>query len=323
MNTRTMRREVYLSHEDMRRSQLKKRCIYRCRMAMIEKLKNAALSVIIFSLVMATAISAVAAGIDNGDIIAQAKTPAHMVEATTTNMVLDANTLANPILDTIPTIDELKYLTDGFEILHEDDLALSNQINDEEIEAELQSFSVQYSDNINKPEETVQESTTPELTAMVEELAVEETTEPVAEVASYTYDSSKPTSLDNPYKCDCGYVYTDEDYEYLLKIIVGEAQNCSYEHQMYVGSVVLNRLHNDKYFSYADCIKDVALAKGQYACFNDGNANKTPTDLNKQVARELLENGSVLPSNVIFQAQFKQGSGTYIQLGNTYFCWKD
>lgn len=320
MNTRTMRREVYLSHEDMRRSQLKKRCIYRCRMAMIEKLKNAALSVIIFSLVMATAISAVAAGTDNGDIIAQAKTPAHMVEVSTTNMVLDANTLSNPILsDSVPVIDNLKFIID-----EEDDLALSNQINDEEIEAELQSFSVQYSDNANEPAETaVQEITTPEPTADIEELVVEETIEPVAEVASYTYDSSKPTSLDNPYKCDCGYVYTDEDYEYLLKIIVGEAQNCSYEHQMYVGSVVLNRLHNDKYFSYADCIKDVALAKGQYACFSDGNANKTPTDLNKQVARELLENGSVLPSNVIFQAQFKQGSGTYIQLGNTYFCWKD
>ena len=320
MNTRTMRREVYLSHEDMRRSQLKKRCIYRCRMAMIEKLKNAALSVIIFSLVMATAISAVAAGTDNSDIIAQAKTPAHMVEASTTNMILDANTLSNPILlDSVPVIDNLKFIID-----EEDDLALSNQINDEEIEAELQSFSVQYSDNANEPAETAaQEITTPEPTVVIEELVVEETTEPVAEVASYTYDSSKPTSLDNPYKCDCGYVYTDEDYEYLLKIIVGEAQNCSYEHQMYVGSVVLNRLHNDKYFSYADCIKDVALAKGQYACFSDGNANKTPTDLNKLVARELLENGSVLPSNVIFQAQFKQGSGTYIQLGNTYFCWKD
>ena len=34
--------------------------------------------------------------------------------------------------------------------------------------------------------------------------------------------------------------------EYLLMIIVGEAQNCSKLHQMYVGSVVLNRLHDDK-----------------------------------------------------------------------------
>ena len=315
MNTRTMRREVYLSHEDMRRSQLKKRCIYRCRMAMIEKLKNVALSIIIFSLVMATAISAVAVGVDSGDIIAQAKTPAHMVETTNTNMVFGVDTLSNPILDTLPVIDNMNFITD--------ELALSDQINDEEIEAELQSFSVQYSDNKNEPVEISVQEDTPEPTADIEELVVEETTEPVVKVASYTYDSSKPTSLENPYKCDCGYVYTDEDYEYLLKIIVGEAQNCSYEHQMYVGSVVLNRLHNDKYFSYADCIKDVALAKSQYACFDDGNAYKDPTDLNKQVARELIENGSVLPSNVIFQAQFKQGSGTYIQLGNTYFCWKD
>lgn len=291
MNTRTMRREVYLSHEDMRRSQLKKRCIYRCRMAMVEKLKNAALCVIVFSIITATAISSVAVGFDDTDIIAQAKTPARIIEPININMVLD--------------IDDT---------------------NEEEIE--LESSSLQFSSGpIIEPEETVeQEIITPEPTAVAEDPVVEEepeTTEPVAEVASSTYDSSKPTSLDNPYKCDCGYVYTDEDYEYLLMIIVGEAQNCSYEHQMYVGSVVLNRLHNDKYFSYADCIKDIALAKSQYACFDDGNAYKTPTDLNKQVARELIENGSVLPSNVIFQAQFKQGSGTYIQLGNTYFCWKD
>lgn len=117
--------------------------------------------------------------------------------------------------------------------------------------------------------------------------------------------------------------YTDEDYQYLLMTIVGEAQNCSKQHQMYVGSVVLNRLNNKKYFSYANTIKDVVLAKGQYACFSDGNAYKTPTDLNKEVARELLENGSVLPSNVIFQAQFVQGDGIYEQIGNTYFCYKD
>ena len=122
---------------------------------------------------------------------------------------------------------------------------------------------------------------------------------------------------------DSYYTYTQEDYEYLLMTIVGEAQNCSKLHQMYVGSVVLNRLHSTKYFSYGDCIKNIVLAPRQYACFADGGAYREPTDLNIEVANELIANGSILPANVIFQAEFKQGDGVYAQIGNTYFCYKD
>ena len=42
-----------------------------------------------------------------------------------------------------------------------------------------------------------------------------------------------------------------------------------------------------------------------------------------EVANELIANGSILPANVIFQAEFKQGDGVYAQIGNTYFCCKD
>ena len=114
---------------------------------------------------------------------------------------------------------------------------------------------------------------------------------------------------------------TEEDYQYLLMIIVGEAQNCSRQEQMYVGSVVLNRLHSS-WFPNQNTIKQVATAKGQYACMWDGNAYKTPTETNKEVALELLKNGSVLPENVVFQALFKQGSGVYCKINKTYFCYK-
>lgn len=115
--------------------------------------------------------------------------------------------------------------------------------------------------------------------------------------------------------------WTEEDYQYLLMIIVGEAQNCSRQEQMYVGSVVLNRLHSS-WFPNQNTIKQVATAKGQYACMWDGNAYKTPTETNKEVALELLNNGSVLPENVVFQALFKQGSGVYCKINKTYFCYK-
>ena len=115
--------------------------------------------------------------------------------------------------------------------------------------------------------------------------------------------------------------WTEEDYQYLLMIIVGEAQNCSRQEQMYVGSVVLNRLHSS-WFPKQNTIKQVATAKGQYACMWDGNAYKTPTETNKEVALELLNNGSVLPENVVFQALFKQGNGVYCKINKTYFCYK-
>lgn len=120
-----------------------------------------------------------------------------------------------------------------------------------------------------------------------------------------------------------GYTYTEEDLQYLTMIIVGEAQNCSYQEQMYVGSVALNRLHNKKYFDYGS-IKEVALAPGQYASFWGAKlAYRDPTEMNIQVAEELIENGSVLPDNVIFQALFVQGDGIYARINNTYFCYKN
>lgn len=120
-----------------------------------------------------------------------------------------------------------------------------------------------------------------------------------------------------------GYTYTEEDLQYLTMIIVGEAQNCSYQEQMYVGSVALNRLHNKKYFNYGS-IKEVALAPGQYASFWGAKlAYRDPTDTNIAVAEELIENGSVLPENVIFQALFVQGDGVYERINNTYFCYKN
>lgn len=125
---------------------------------------------------------------------------------------------------------------------------------------------------------------------------------------------------DDPY-----FGWTEQDYNYLLGVIVGEAQNCSREEQMMVGSVVLNRLNNKKYFSYADSIEDIVMAPKQYDCFRTGTAYKEPTETNKEVTLELLKNGSILPGNVIFQALFPQGDGVYhyFEDTGTYICYKD
>lgn len=113
-------------------------------------------------------------------------------------------------------------------------------------------------------------------------------------------------------------LYTDEELYVLSHVINGEAEGCSWEEKLWVGSVVLNRVSSHR---YPDTIYDVVFDKGQYACTWDGNYDKEPIQESIDAAIYLLENGSVLPKYVIFQAQFEQGNATYDVIGNTYFCY--
>ena len=94
--------------------------------------------------------------------------------------------------------------------------------------------------------------------------------------------------------------YSEEDLYYLTGILVGECHGYSWEHQIAVGSVVLNRVADE---DYPDTIKDVAHQKGQYACLKNKLFYREPTERNIEVAKYLLENGSQIPENVIYQSK--------------------
>lgn len=316
MNTRTMKRSAYMAHEENRKAALRKRCIYRCRMAVVKSVTQIAAFICAIAFIAAGTTHAIAEFSDKS-LIEEAKTPAIERMATTTTMDSIVENTDNNILEEEPiklSLMSVKYsdqsIFDELDEMTEEEVSTINE-QEEEVEEITPVTTTNANDNIEEVPESVEETSKP----------VEEDTDS-ADTSTGSYDPSQPISLTNRYKHPT-YQYTQEDYEYLLMTIVGEAQNCSYEHQMYVGSVVLNRLHNDKYFSYADCIKDVVLAKSQYTCFNNGMAYRTPTDLNIQVAHDLIDNGSALPGNVIFQAEFTQGEGIYAHIGNTYFCYKN
>jgi hypothetical protein len=121
--------------------------------------------------------------------------------------------------------------------------------------------------------------------------------------------------------------YSDAELEYytdmLAHLIVGEVEGSDRQMKEYVGSVVLNRAQSA---SFPESIEGVIFQEGQYSCTWDGNYNKTPSEGDFEIARDLLVNGSKLPEDVVFQAEFEQGSGTYISLtapnGVTeYFCY--
>lgn len=129
----------------------------------------------------------------------------------------------------------------------------------------------------------------------------------------------------------CAYAYAQEDEIdsndlYILShIINAEAgdNNCSHELRIAVGSVVLNRVADP---DFPDTIHDVVFDEGQYAPTWDGSYEKIPSEDSIETAKFLLENGSQIPANCVYQANFEQGSGTWEPFetvyGITYICYK-
>lgn len=117
-----------------------------------------------------------------------------------------------------------------------------------------------------------------------------------------------------------------EDLYLLSKIIYAEAGSdwLSDEWKMSVGEVVLNRRDSSL---FPDRIADVLNQPGQY--YGAGSTyfnNLQPSRRCVELAQRLLEGERLMESNVVFQANFQQGSGVYRSyydelLGWSYFCY--
>jgi len=119
--------------------------------------------------------------------------------------------------------------------------------------------------------------------------------------------------------------YSDEDLYVLSHIISAEAGNCSEDMMISVGSVVLNRVADDR---FPDTIYDVVFQTDpvQYSPTVNGAYYAEPTEAACEVAKTLLEEGSAIDSSVVWQAEFPQGNGVYDTIdspwGTTmYFCY--
>lgn len=110
----------------------------------------------------------------------------------------------------------------------------------------------------------------------------------------------------------------EDDLYILSHVICGEAEGCGEDMKKSVGSVVLNRVEDDR---FPDTIAEVVFQEGQYACTWDGNYYREPSQDTIDIAADLLKNGSAIDSSVVWQAEFVQGVGVYDQIGNMYFCY--
>ena len=117
--------------------------------------------------------------------------------------------------------------------------------------------------------------------------------------------------------------YTEDDLYILSHIISAEAGNCSEEMMTCVGSVVLNRVEDDR---FPDTIGEVVFQPGQYSPTWNGAYYAEPTEAAVEVAKTLLEEGSTIDPSVVWQAEFPQGNGVYDTIESPwgtvmYFCY--
>lgn len=119
-----------------------------------------------------------------------------------------------------------------------------------------------------------------------------------------------------------------DDLLLLSKIVDAEAGSSwlTEEQRLLVASVVINRVNSPE---FPDTIHDVVYQKKQYApAEKDWFDDLIPNESSVMAAYTILTEGSIAPIDVVYQANFKQGSGIYKsihddKLGTTYFCYSE
>lgn len=125
--------------------------------------------------------------------------------------------------------------------------------------------------------------------------------------------------------------WTDYDLDILAAVIHHEAgsNECTDRHQQLVGQVVVNRMNSDE---FPDTIYDVVTQQNptQYSTYKKVLRDAGNRDIVSQRCYDnalAVLNGEVeCPDNIVWQANFKQGSGVYEEIHTSYsvsyFCYR-
>ncbi|NLH01930.1 MAG: cell wall hydrolase [Clostridiales bacterium] len=118
------------------------------------------------------------------------------------------------------------------------------------------------------------------------------------------------------------------DRDIIATVIYNEAwAGCTDRHRELVAAVIVNRVKSDK---FPNTVYDVVTQKGQYMLgYANGDPQYTPPEEALETCREIaaraLRGDIDCPDNVLYQAEFKQGSGVYevckTSYSTTYFCY--
>lgn len=113
------------------------------------------------------------------------------------------------------------------------------------------------------------------------------------------------------------------DYNLLARVISAEARGESYEGQVAVGAVILNRVRHS---SFPDTVSGVCYQSGAFSCMYDGQINANVTDSAYKAARDAL-NGWDPSGGAIYYYNPKTAKSSWIRsrpviktIGNHVFC---
>lgn len=117
--------------------------------------------------------------------------------------------------------------------------------------------------------------------------------------------------------------YSNSDVELLAKVISAEARGESYEGQVAVGAVILNRV---KHPSFPDSLSGVIYQKGAFSCVNDSNWYAAVADSAKRAAIDAI-NGWDPSGGAIYYYNAKKTNDSFMHsrpivkvIGDHRFC---
>ena len=152
------------------------------------------------------------------------------------------------------------------------------------------------------------------LSKVKEDLMVEEeqdlVLEPEKELGTYFLESQPAMQ------------YTQEDVYVLATVIYAEAGICDDMEKYRVGNVVLNRVA-DSTGEFEDTILGVIYQSGQFDSVGTDNWYHGPTDVEIQIAQDLLEGARVFPSEVVwFSKKMNYGTLYYKSEWHEFSGWE-
>lgn len=183
------------------------------------------------------------------------------------------------------------------------------------------------------PLHTVEDNPVPEdnLDAIVETIVTEPPEAP-EHVETTETSEPEPTETTVPETVfESYYEYTEDELDLLARLIYSEGGTESYDTKLKIGSVVMNRV-SDHDYDFPDTIRGVIYQENQFSVTTtviDGvlMIDRPADEESKRAAKEVLDYGSVLPSDVqVFYADWctegwvtsRETYGTY---DNTVFAY--
>lgn len=142
---------------------------------------------------------------------------------------------------------------------------------------------------------------------------------PECEPAGFLTEKEEITTITTNAEKDLSYIPEYGSDEYLLAYAMSR-EAADFTDAYYVGNVILNRVEDSE---FPNSILEVLQQPLQYDWGVSSYERKyIYDDRFYEIARELLAGKRLLPKNVVYQAQFVQGSGTYIQYKVHFYCFK-